>query len=72
MRGNYAHTATGREGLLIGVNVKRKGKRVKTWISNCRDCGAVIDWEGEGGILWAGDVFCSSHDPLEPAEEVSV
>ena len=28
MRGNYALTATGREGLLIGVNVKRKGKRV--------------------------------------------
>ena len=42
---------------------------MKTWMSNCRDCGAVIDWEGEGGILWAGDVFCSFHDPLEPAEE---
>lgn len=36
--------------------------------SVCLDCKTPIDWEGEGGILWAGDTFCESCDPLEPKE----
>ena len=35
----------------------------------CLDCGVVIDWEGEGGIIWAGDTFCELHDPLSPNEK---
>jgi hypothetical protein len=37
--------------------------------SVCLDCGIKIDWEGEGGIVWAGDVFCELHDPLSSSVE---
>ena len=34
--------------------------------SKCLECGIEIDWDNEGGIIWAGDTFCEAHDPLEP------
>lgn len=43
--------------------------RIMIKASQCLDCGAVIDWDGDGGIIWLGDVFCESCDPLEPKYE---
>jgi hypothetical protein len=37
--------------------------------SVCIDCNSPIDWEGDGGIIWAGDTFCELCDPLEPKGE---
>ena len=34
--------------------------------SICYECKQEIDWDNEGGIIWAGDTFCESCDPLEP------
>lgn len=37
--------------------------------SNCKDCGKEIDWEGDGGFLWHGLVFCDEHNPEDEETE---
>jgi hypothetical protein len=32
-------------------------------MSKCQDCSKEIDWEGDGGFLWEGLVFCEQHNP---------
>jgi hypothetical protein len=39
-------------------------------MSKCLECGESL--ESGDMIIWAGDVFCELHDPLEPTNQEEV